>query len=155
MTAELSNPAAFPVAVPIPLPIPRPQPLPLSLPPASALALLRQAHDSLAEAERAPEASERFATAYLAALRAAAAVLALRGRPHRGRSRPTSAWVLLTAIAPELGEWAAFFASWSSTRAAVLAGITRHVDARTADDLVRQTAQFVTLVDRVMSEARR
>ncbi|MDT7789657.1 MAG: hypothetical protein QOF58_8076, partial [Pseudonocardiales bacterium] len=113
MTAEISNPANFP----------------LPLPPASALALLQQARDSLAESERTPEPPERFATAYLAALRAAAAVLALRGRPHRGRSRPTSAWVLLAAIAPEMREWATFFASWSSTRAAVLAGITRHVDA--------------------------
>jgi hypothetical protein len=139
MTAEISNPADFP----------------LPLPPASALALLQQARDSLAESERTPEPPERFATAYLAALRAAAAVLALRGRPHRGRSRPTSAWVLLAAIAPEMSEWATFFASWSSTRAAVLAGITRHVNARTADDLVRQTGQFVALVDRVMNEARR
>ncbi|SDK39724.1 hypothetical protein SAMN04488074_105349 [Lentzea albidocapillata subsp. violacea] len=139
MTADLSNPAAFPIP----------------LPPASALVLLRQAHDSLAESERTPEPPERFAAAYLAALRAAAAVLALRGRPHRGRSRPTSAWVLLAAMAPEMSEWAAFFASWSSTRAAVLAGITRHVNARTADDLVRQTHLFVALVDRVMSEAQR
>ncbi len=139
MTAEISDPAAFP----------------LPLPPASALALLQQARDSLAESERTAEPSERFATAYLAALRAAAAVLALRGRPHRGRSRPTSAWVLLASIAPEMREWAAFFASWSSTRAAVLAGITRHVTARTADDLVRQADQFVTLVGHLMNEARR
>lgn len=136
-----------------------PAAFPIPLPPASALALLRQARDSLAEAQRTPEPPERFATAYLAALRAAAAVLALRGRPHRGRSRPASAWVLLAALAPEMREWAAFFASWSSTRAAVLAGITRHVTARTADDLVRQTDQFVALVDHVMqsaiSEARR
>ncbi|MFD9702218.1 SAV_6107 family HEPN domain-containing protein [Lentzea sp. NPDC059081] len=126
---------------------------PIPLPPTSALALLRQARDSLAESERAQDPSERFATAYLAALRAAAAVLALRGRPHRGRSRPTSAWVLLASMAPEMSEWATFFASWSSTRAAVLAGITRYVNARTADDLVRQTEQFVMLVERVMNEA--
>ncbi len=89
---------------------------PIPLPPASALALLQQARDSLAEAERTPEPPERFAVAYLAALRAAAAVLALRGRPHRGRSRPTSAWVLLAAIAPEMREWAAFFAAEDITR---------------------------------------
>ena len=61
--------------------------------------------------------------------------------------------MLLAAIAPEMREWAAFFASWSSTRAAVLAGITRHVNARTADDLMRQTDQFVALVDHVMNSA--
>ncbi|GLZ34260.1 hypothetical protein Lesp02_64470 [Lentzea sp. NBRC 105346] len=124
------------------------------LPPASAVALLRQARVGIAEAERTPEPAERFAVAYLAALRGAATVLALKGRPHRGRAKPTSAWVLLASIAPELREWAAFFASASSTRAAVLAGITRHVTPRAADDLVRQADTFVRIVDRIMHEAR-
>ncbi|HEX5401715.1 MAG TPA: SAV_6107 family HEPN domain-containing protein [Pseudonocardiaceae bacterium] len=112
----------------------------------SALALVRQARAGVVEAQHESDAAQRFAIAYLAALRAAAAMLALRGRPHRGRARPTSAWVLLTRLAPELAEWAAFFASCSSTRAAILAGVTRHVTQRTADDLVRQAAQFADLV---------
>jgi hypothetical protein len=112
----------------------------------SAIALVRQARAGVAEAQHEPDPAQRFATAYLAALRAAAAMLALRGRPHRGRARPASAWVLLTRLAPELGEWSAFFASCSSTRAAILAGVTRHVTQRTADDLVRQAAQFADIV---------
>jgi hypothetical protein len=112
----------------------------------SASTLVRQARAGVVEAQHEADPAQRFAIAYLAALRAAAAMLALRGRPHRGRARPASAWVLLTRLAPELAEWAAFFASCSSTRAAILAGMTRHVTQRTADDLVRQAAQFADLV---------
>jgi SAV_6107-like HEPN len=126
--------------------------VPLPLPPASAISLLGQARECLAEAFRSPSPAERFACAYLGAMRAAAAVLALRGRPHRGRAKPTSVWVLLPALAPELREWAAFFAACSATRAEVLAGITRHVTQRGADDLVRQVEQFVSLVDAIMYE---
>lgn len=118
----------------------------------SAVTLVRQARAGVAEAQHEIDPAQRFATAYLAALRAAAAMLALRGRPHRGRSRPTSAWVLLTKLAPELSEWAAFFASGSATRAAILAGVTRHVSQRTADDLVRQAAQFTDLVADAVAE---
>jgi hypothetical protein len=129
-----------------------PRRIPLPLPPASAVTLLRQARECLAEAGRDPSPATRFATAYLAAMRAAAAVLAARGRPHRGRAKPTSVWVLLSSLAPELREWAAFFAESSATRAAVLAGITRQVTQRAADDLVRQAAQFTELVDEIMYE---
>jgi hypothetical protein len=118
----------------------------------SAATLVRQARAGVVEAQHEIDPAQRFAAAYLAALRAAAAMLALRGRPHRGRSRPTSAWVLLTKLAPELSEWAAFFASGSATRAAIIAGVTRHVSQRTADDLVRQAAQFTDLVADAVAE---
>jgi hypothetical protein len=55
-------------------------------------------------------------------------------------------WQLLGDIAPELGEWAAFFASCSDTRAAAEAGIARLVSRREADDLLRQAEQFVKIV---------
>jgi hypothetical protein len=118
--------------------------------PASALTLLTQAEQGLLEAEDEADPAQRFAKAYLCALRAAAALLATRGRPHRGRSRPTSVWTLLASVAPELREWAAFFAAGSATRASVQAGITRVISPRAADDLVRQTGQFVVLVRRAM-----
>jgi hypothetical protein len=114
--------------------------------PGSAAALVRQARSGVAEAQHETDPAQRYAIAYLAALRAAAAMLALRGRPHRGRARPTSAWLLLTSLAPELSEWAVFFASASATRAAILAGVTRNVSQRAADDLVREAAQFTDLV---------
>ncbi len=116
--------------------------------PEPALTLLSQAERGLADASLDPDPAERFAQAYLAALRAAAALLAMRGRPHRARSRPMSVWTLLASVAPELREWAAFFASCSATRASVQAGITRAVTARSADDLVRQAGQFLDLVTR-------
>jgi hypothetical protein len=121
-----------------------------SLPSGSPTALLRQAECGLRAAEAEEEPAERFTQAYLSALRAAAAMLAHRGRPHRGRARPTSVWTLLSAVAPELREWAAFFAACSSTRAAVQAGRIRLVSARSADDLVRQAGQFIGLIARVV-----
>ncbi len=122
-------------------------------PPTSPAALIGQAWADLAESRRETDPNQRFAVAYLAALRGAAAMLALRGRPHRGRARPTSAWVLLANLAPELDEWALFFASSSATRAAVQAGVTRLVTQRAADDMTRQTAQFLDLIATAISTA--
>lgn len=114
----------------------------------AALALLAQARRGLAEAERQAEPVDRFTASYTSALRAAAAVLAARGRPHRGRSRPTSVWTLLPAAAPELAEWSAFFAAHSALQAAAQAGISRRISLRAADDLLRQAGQFVELAHR-------
>jgi hypothetical protein len=119
-------------------------------PSAAARGLLRQAELGLAEAERLADPSRRFAAAHLAALRAGAAVLAVRGRPA-GRRGGRSVWQLLTAMAPELGEWAAFFAAGSATRAAAEAGISRLVTERAADDLVRQAGQFLEVTRRLVS----
>jgi hypothetical protein len=71
-------------------------------------------------------------------------VLVARARP-RNRAQPTSAWALLTTVAPELAEWSTFFAAASATRAAAEAGVHRLVTARDADDLVRQAGEFLTL----------
>jgi hypothetical protein len=124
-------------------PTPRAAPAPTSR---AALGLLRQAGDGLAEAHRESDPLLRYPAAYLAALRAAAAVLAVRTRPHPKRGAPRDAWRLLVEVAPELGEWAAFFASCSDTRAAAEAGIARLVGRRDADDLLRQAEQFVGIV---------
>jgi hypothetical protein len=112
----------------------------------AALGLLRQAGDGLAEAHREAEPLLRYPAAYLAALRAAAAVLAVRARPRPKRGAPRDVWNLLAEVAPELGEWSAFFASCSDTRAAAEAGIARLVGRRDADDLLRQAEQFVGIV---------
>jgi hypothetical protein len=113
-------------------------------------ALLRLARHGLLEADGATVPAERYATAHLSALRAAAAVLACRARPapHTGRrSRPTSAWVLLADVAPELSEWAAFFAAGARKRAAAEAGLPHAVTAREADDLLRDAEQFLLVVE--------
>jgi len=109
-------------------------------------ALLRQAQEGLAEAATLDDPLRRYPAAYLSALRAAAAVLAVRARPQPRRGVTRNVWDLLAGVAPELGEWAAFFASCSATRAAAEAGIARLVSRRDADDLLRQAEQFVALV---------
>ncbi|MEU6697120.1 SAV_6107 family HEPN domain-containing protein [Pseudonocardia sp. NPDC046786] len=115
-----------------------------------ALALLRQAADQLAEAHRDPDPMRRYPAAYLAALRAGAAVLAMRARPRPRRGAPRDVWRLLAEVAPELEEWASFFASCSRVRAAAEAGIERMVDRRGADDLLRQAEQFVGRVQQLL-----
>jgi hypothetical protein len=126
-------------------------PLPVRPPAApAAVGLLREAQRGLAEAEHAVEPVPRFIASYLAALRAGAAVLAARGRPHRGRARPASVWVLLESAAPELREWAAFFAANSAAQAAAQAGITRRITPRSADELCRQAGQFLELAHQVV-----
>jgi HEPN superfamily protein len=112
--------------------------------PPSVRILLTQARQRLLDAEYAAHPVDRYAQAYLAALRAAAAVLAARARP-RNRAQPTSAWARLATVAPELAEWSTFFAAASASRAAAEAGAHRLVTGRDADDLVRQAGEFLTL----------
>jgi hypothetical protein len=109
----------------------------------AALGLLRQAADGLTEAHRAEDPLLRYPAAYLAALRAGAAVLAVRARPQTRRGATRNVWELLAEVAPEFAEWAAFFSSCSATRAAAEAGIARLVGRRDADDMLRQAEQFV------------
>ena len=88
--------------------------------PPAALDLLAQARAGLDEASALETPNERYATAHLAALRTAAAVLAARGRPEptpRRRAKIRSAWEVLPEIAPELTEWSALFASGARRRA--------------------------------------
>ncbi|MEV4467672.1 SAV_6107 family HEPN domain-containing protein [Micromonospora echinofusca] len=116
--------------------------------------LLVVARRGLAEAAQTRPDGLRYAAAHLAALRAAAAVLAARARPAPARRhRVTSVWVLLSGVAPELDEWARFFALGAGKRAAAEAGIPRVVTAREADDLLRSAAQFVTVVEDALGVA--
>jgi len=150
-------------------PVPLPSvPLP-SAPVRSATELLAAARRGLLEAAAADRPGERYAAAHLSALRSAAAVLAARAQPTPGstplrssgrgpgagparaggrmQGRPTSAWVLLSTVAPELGEWAAFFAAGAAKRAAAEAGLPRAVSTREADDLLRDAETFLAVVE--------
>ncbi|MEW2619598.1 SAV_6107 family HEPN domain-containing protein [Streptomyces sp. NPDC048106] len=121
--------------------------------PPAALDLLAQARAGLAEATTLETPNERYATAHLAALRTAAAVLAARGRPEtspRRRARIRSAWEVLPEIAPELTEWSALFASGAARRARAEAGIRDAASRRDADDLIRDVAMFLRLVERML-----
>ncbi|MHB1615154.1 MAG: SAV_6107 family HEPN domain-containing protein [Actinomycetes bacterium] len=116
--------------------------------------LLAQARRSLAQAALSDEPPQRYAAAHLAALRAAAAVLAVRTHPATSsRGRPRNAWTLLARVAPEMGEWAAFWAAGATKRAAAEAGLARVVTTREADDLVREAEIFLALVESMLGLA--
>lgn len=125
------------------------------LPHRTSRELIALARKGLAEADDIPGDGLRFAAAHLAALRTAAAVLAARAVPsprsRRNRTtRVTSAWKMLVVVAPELSEWAEFFAAGASKRAAAEAGIPRVVTTREADDLLRAAETFVDVVEAVL-----
>ncbi|MFI0224634.1 SAV_6107 family HEPN domain-containing protein [Streptomyces lydicus] len=121
--------------------------------PPAALDLLAKAQHGLDEARTLETSNEQFATAHLAALRTAAAVLAVRGRPEttvRRRQRIRSAWEVLPEVAPELAEWSALFEAGAPRRAKAEAGIAGAASRRDADDLLRDAAMFLRLVERML-----
>jgi hypothetical protein len=124
--------------------------------PAATHSYLARAASSLQEAMATSEVPMRYALAHVAALRATAALLAARATPtlpaRKGRQK--NAWVLLAEIAPELAEWAAFFAAGASKRAAAEAGSRRAVTEREADDLVRDADRFLGLVEESLGMTR-
>ena len=120
---------------------------------AAACDYLDRADASLAEARHTSDHAQRFVAAHVAALRAAAAVLAVRSRPG-GRRGQRNAWALLAQVAPELGEWAMFFAAGAAKRAAAEAGRSRVVSVREADDLVRDAEHFVHVVEQLLGLSR-
>ncbi|MGP4113113.1 SAV_6107 family HEPN domain-containing protein [Streptomyces sp. 4N509B] len=126
-------------------PVPRRAPVP-----PAALDMLDQAERGLAEAATLTDAGDAYVAAHLAALRAAAAVLAVRGRPEtsaRARRRIRSVWEVLPEIAPELAEWSVLFAASAERRARIEAGIRDAAGRRDADDLTRAAGVFLRLVE--------
>lgn len=114
----------------------------------SALALMASARRGLAAAEDESSAGARYVAAHLAALRAAAAVVAVKAEPAgTRRKRPQSVWELLPRVEPALAEWAAFFAAGAGKRAAAEAGMLRAVSVHEADDLLRDAGTFVGLAE--------
>lgn len=109
----------------------------------AVIELLERSRATLESACRDTDATERYRDAYLGALRAAAAVVAARTVPSP-RSRLRSVWQVLPALAPELGEWAAFFAACSTQRSLIDRG--GWVPVREADDLLRQSEMFLEIV---------
>ena len=146
-----------------PRPADRPTPRPADRPghpfdlPAATHSYLTRAASSLQEAMTTSEVPLRYACAHVAALRATAALLAARATPtlavRRGRQQK-NAWVLLAQVAPELGEWAAFFSAGAAKRAAAETGSLRAVTEREADDLVRDADRFLGLVEESLGMTR-
>jgi hypothetical protein len=124
--------------------------------PAATHSYLARASASLQEAMTTAEVPTRYALAHVAALRATAALLAARATPAPAprRGRQKNAWVLLAEVAPELGEWAAFFSAGAAKRAAAESGSRRAVTEREADDLVRDADRFLGLVEESLGMTR-
>jgi hypothetical protein len=120
--------------------------------PATTHAYLLRSASSLAEAIEAEDVATRYATAHVAALQAAAALLAARTGPVLGgRKRPQrNAWVLLSEVEPELADWAAFFSAGAAKRAAAEAGSTRAVSRAEADQLVTDADRFLAVVEHAL-----
>jgi hypothetical protein len=106
--------------------------------------LLRTAVLALDDAYQAQTPAQRYVAAHIAALRAGAALLAVRARPSRsGRIR--SVWQMVPAIAPdhaELAEWCAYFEAVGRRRVFVEIG-REAVTQRQADDLLRDAEAFL------------
>lgn len=109
-------------------------------------AVLGQARELLEDARSQPLAADRFRISHLAALRASAALLAAYSGPgQRLVKRPTSAWVLLTKLAPPMSAWAAYFSAGATRRAAADAGVAGAVSSHDADELVRSVDTFIQI----------
>ena len=119
--------------------------------PAATHSYLDRAAESLREAALTAEVPARYALAHVAALRATAGLLAARARPVPGaRRRPQkNAWVLLAEVAPELAEWAEFFASGAGKRAA--AELTRLLGDRRYAERAAEVGRRVREEDGVAS----
>ncbi len=118
-------------------------------------ALLDRADRLLMEAAGERNPRERFRTAYLAALRGAATVLAATTASKGTRERTRNAWVLMARSAPEFVMWADYFADHSATRAALEAGITREVTDAAADEFFGRVGAFLHDVEDLISDAKR
>lgn len=113
------------------------------IPPAS-LELLAAAVAGIEQAVAEPAATDRYVRGHLAARRTAAAVLAALARPAPA-PRPRDVWTVLATVAPELREWAGFFAAGTGKRIAAETGLAA-VSDREADDLVRDAHNFLDVV---------
>ncbi|MBD2758661.1 hypothetical protein IEE94_03935 [Yimella sp. cx-573] len=108
------------------------------------LDLIDRSRDCLLEACHQQDLCERYRCAQLGALRAAAALLAARSR-RTSRSGPRSVWQVVATVAPELTEWAEFFAA-TGQRGQVFDRGVRRPTQREADDLIRDAETFLGMV---------
>ncbi len=111
--------------------------------------LLRTAVIALDDAYQAQTPDQRYIAAHVAALRAGAALLAVKAKPARS-PRIRSVWQMLPGIAPELGEWCAYFAAIGKRRVFVEIG-QEQVTQRQADDLMRDAEAFLDQIARILN----
>jgi hypothetical protein len=112
---------------------------------------LAQARALWRDAVAQPLPADRFRIAHLSALRATAALLAVRSEPGRRLAhRPTSAWVLVLKIAPEFADWAAYFEAGVAKRAAADAGVLAAVSEAEGSEMLEAVRTYLFLVDAAM-----
>src|SRR5699024_2698708 len=110
--------------------------------------LLRRAHNELDAAHLHSSAREQFLHAHIAALRGAAAVLAITPAvvsPARRKVR--SAWVQLAEAGEEWGAWVASYLASAATRASVASGPLREIAASNAREAARAAGQCLAAVE--------
>ena len=120
--------------------------------PATAVDLMARADAELLAAQFSPQAGERFVHAHLAGLRAAAAVIAVRGRPAGRAPRPV--WEMLAVVAPEVETWSVYFAGGAALRRAVEAGRSDVVDGARAEQATCAAEDFIDEVRALLDAAR-
>ncbi|MBX6381598.1 MAG: chromosome segregation protein SMC [Microbispora sp.] len=117
----------------------------------AVLAHLANARACLADATAGSTPADRYVSAHLAALRAAAGILAARPRLTNGRRRRLrSAWELLPEAEPKLADWAAYFSVTATKRAAAEAGMVRVVTQNDAEEIIAEADRFVGEVESIL-----
>ena len=116
----------------------------------SARDLFEQAVHELAEAVTSAHPYDRYCGAHMAALHASAAVVTARAVPAAPTRRPRSVWDLLYREAPELADWAAYFASGATRRAAAQAGLPNAVSDAEAAELAREAEVYLGVVAQLL-----
>lgn len=107
----------------------------------AATELLARSDAEVVAATLASAPGETLLHAHLAALRAGAALVQVRGRPG-GRPAPRTVWEMVAAVAPTLAPWAAYFADNATVRAAVEAGRGHDVDRSRAERALAAAEDF-------------
>ncbi|MFT3715465.1 MAG: SAV_6107 family HEPN domain-containing protein [Gordonia sp. (in: high G+C Gram-positive bacteria)] len=98
------------------------------------------------------DGAERFRIFYLAAIRAAGAVLAVYEppRPVRRRRDARDAWSRIRAVAPQYSELADYFGGLSQMRERVETGLVRHVDDTLCARVERRAVEFLDAADETL-----
>ena len=94
------------------------------------------------------DGAERFRLFYLAAIRAAGAVLEIHEPASRIRRRGAmDAWSRIKARAPECAELADYFGGLSNMRSRVEAGLVKSVDSTFCARVERRAVEFLDVAD--------
>lgn len=95
------------------------------------------------------DGAERFRQFYLAAIRAAGAILTVCEPPGpvRRRRDARDAWSRIKAVAPQYADLAEYFGGLSVMRSRVEAGLVRQVDDTLCTRVERRAAEFLDAAD--------